>query len=990
MRTKFFLSFICALSTIISFAQTPRTLHIVAPPSPETNWTKVREKQVTFAQTMEEWGIGFEIEHKDEIEMENSPDLLNFTMGWESFDKIKIGIGFKTPANPLGEKFGFTYSGEFSPEVTKSATKGEVEFPNGIKFSGGITTDSQRGLGYELGYELEKAFVALKGTLAGNVKELTSHKIEVSLTKLYNFLGGVENKEEGTNVKLVLDPEKYIRRFIQFAPKFIELAENPGKEAVNAVVFSCNPVLVNAAISNDASLWAKQIATVNILQALKDEVPKGVKIKYNENLLTELLLKGKSHSNGNRLNELAENLLKNDDPDMRNGLVKTYINQIKKDANANKQTHSPKTIALISLRTLVTKAEEYIGNWTNKPTELNSPGNISRIVGYKIDKTHNDILLIGEKIEGSPLLTLDDLIVGIRTVWKEDGTPFCSLDPDPVDICGEQHVRIGGIPPDSHFAQTMLDADYLMKKMLAGVVAVKSLTYIKFQDLIKQNSSFGDSGDVSSRFWFYPAPLSSGDIEISSDGTVILFNAGIQVLSEQMVVSHEGLVGTGKVDDTFDQWAAGLTKALPELEKEYPEYRHLHGLFDIVLLAKTWQKLDIDTSLISRLASLPYVQTKIPSTYKGIQASYILSGNINLFLCGGVKVRANANSHSWFVNDQPAYTSLTASASEMNGETQRSLNIESILIPAGSVRGSNLTDASTILALLRTGATAQAQLGLNKLIAADPHDPELWCIQALLNLQTQQYNVAIANAKQAIELEPENLSSVSFANLIMFQAHYLSGKTDLALIDANEAASAIPESPNAHIFKGDLLVALERVPEARAEYLKALELDSASVIAKVNYGLLLISEGWVVKGKSFIDKAKISMKAGMEIPRVKSAMAMTELGMAVLGNEETHFANAGKYADEALADPASDPTTRMFALIVKATLALGKNQINEADDFVSQAMKIAPTNPGPLLMMVEWQHSEKNDVSARKYLDKAELIAPDYPAVKKYRELLKN
>jgi Tfp pilus assembly protein PilF len=964
----------------------------VEPPSPnaETPWKQVRGEQLSFIERLEEWGIRVEVERKDELPIEKSPNLFTLKMSWETPTKTKIEFGLKTPENPLKESASFSYEAVIGENgLDSSSTKGEWEC-NGQKFSGGITSDAQRGLGYEVGFEIERAYLALKGKLDSTAPELVSYAAEVSLTKLYNAAQGLAGaSHSASNVKIKIDPLKYVRRFREFAPRFVDFASRPASAAANAVSIGFNPVLLAAAAADDVSLWSRQKAALSVRQALQTELPKGVKIHFNDRLLAEMLQKSGDAQGRAGLHALADALEQAADPRTRETLVGEYIRQLKRSYRAGQASRAVPAVTLVSLRSLVTRAEPFAAAWNDLPAELRMPGGIARVVGYQLDQAHDDVLLIGERIPGAPVLSIDDLIVGVRTVWKENATPFCSLDPDPADVGGDQHVRVSGVPADSGFALAMLDADYLMKRMLAGLAKVESPGYEAYLDMVRQRVKEGLTKLGSNRFWFYPTPLQTGDIELSPDGTVVLFNTGMQVLSEQMVLSREALTGTGNVDATADQWAAGLTKALPDLEPRHPEYQHLHGLFDLVLLAKTWQKMQVESPWIARLTALPYQKVNVPASYTGVRVEVAVDGapGGGFVLRGGVHVRTAASLHACLVEEQPGLAAMRAAAG-LSEAMVRPVPGPGLVLAAGTRRQAGTMDVAAVLQLIRRNDLERALVELQKLIQADPFDPDPWCLRAIVYLQKREYGSVLAAAERALNLDPENPGTVLLASSLRFQAHLLSGRPDAALSDIDAAILQLPDSSRAYVLKAEALAALGRGAEARSAYRQALKLDPASVLANVSFGLMEISEGWVVRGKKLIEKAKSQMRGEADVPAVKAAMAFAEMAVAVLGDAEEHLSASRRLAAEVLAAPGSDPPSRLKALAVHTILALSQEDVPAADGYLQQGLALAPASPGLLLLVVGWAHEAKKDDLARRYLDRAEKIAPDYPAVKDFRRIL--
>jgi predicted Zn-dependent protease len=138
----------------------------------------------------------------------------------------------------------------------------------------------------------------------------------------------------------------------------------------------------------------------------------------------------------------------------------------------------------------------------------------------------------------------------------------------------------------------------------------------------------------------------------------------------------------------------------------------------------------------------------------------------------------------------------------------------------------------------------------------------------------------------------------------------------------------------------------------------------------------------VVRGKKLIEKAQSQTRGGTDLPAVKAALALAEMGVSVLGDAEGHLSASRRLADEVLAAPGSDPSSRLKALTVHLLLALGRDDVPAAEGYVQQGSALAPASPALLLLMASWAHEAKKDDAARRYLDRAEKVAPEDPAVK--------
>src|SRR5262249_10522753 len=121
---------------------------------------------------------------------------------------------------------------------------------------------------------------------------------------------------------------------------------------------------------------------------------------------------------------------------------------------------------------------------------------------------------------------LDDLMVALR-ILERGGRLGCSIDPRPENMAkfneyvrrnssptsvegaqarypqmanalGMQDVRTWGVPAESHYAKTLVEADYRMKLISLGLeaTAVKSLH--------SHLSTIPPGGNSSQRWWFTP------------------------------------------------------------------------------------------------------------------------------------------------------------------------------------------------------------------------------------------------------------------------------------------------------------------------------------------------------------------------------------------------------------------------------------------------------------------------------------------------------
>ena len=174
-------------------------------------------------------------------------------------------------------------------------------------------------------------------------------------------------------------------------------------------------------------------------------------------------------------------------------------------ANMNR----PSKLRMISLVGLEKACEEYARTKKHVSKEIQYLAGLQRIDYVFVDRDKGDIVIAGPAegfapngtgrvvgvTTGRPPLRADDLVIALRSMQNK-GTIGCSIDPVQERLAamirqnksfrptrstavarsryailartlGKQDVRVWGVPAESHFGQTLVEADYVMK--LVGI-----------------------------------------------------------------------------------------------------------------------------------------------------------------------------------------------------------------------------------------------------------------------------------------------------------------------------------------------------------------------------------------------------------------------------------------------------------------------------------------------------------------------------------------
>ncbi len=299
---------------------------------------------------------------------------------------------------------------------------------------------------------------------------------------------------------------------------------------------------------------------------------------------------------------------------------------------------------------------------------------------------------------GRPVLRLDDLAVALRTLVKSREVG-CSIDPVPErlaalqkfvqaggpssvaavearfkqmdDILGQQDVRVDGVPAETHFALSLIEADYRMKRISIGLEnpGVKGLK--------SHLAMIGAGGNTIQRWWFVPL---YDAIYRSDDGLAFQFEGQrVQLLSQEEMSDAQGQRTAAATTRLSTQaFAKQFTEKYPELADRSPIFAELQSLIDLAVLAALIQKERLDQKCDWKMPTLLDEQRLVVPTYptpKKVPSmvNFKRAGNNIVGLVGGgVTIRP-----------QQVLNKLTAPASSPNSKAPR---LDSIRTTAASAK----------------------------------------------------------------------------------------------------------------------------------------------------------------------------------------------------------------------------------------------------------------------------------------------------------------
>src|SRR6266404_1688507 len=415
---------------------------------------------------------------------------------------------------------------------------------------------------------------------------------------------------------------------------------------------------------------------------------------------------------------------------------------------------------LVSLRNVVKNS--------GRSDEARSLAGITRIYGYLLDAEHQDIILVGGVDVGVPPIGLDALLVALRAVWQHGLAPSVSLDPDPQNIAGLQHPRVIGVSSDSRFAHVMLDADYAMKRVMIGHDALSVADYRTMVDLFRQQPG----QHLSSRFWLYPVRFSDGDIRWSKTGDIALFSTRLQVLTEQMVLSNDGLTGVGSVEPIAEQAAREFAMHYDAIAEALANrgdtsLKELNGLLDVVTVCSLW-RMARGLWLLDELAALEPKSSGQPRVYPGLQVTFPGPDGRVVGISGGVRMRRSVGSRLLDRYEDAQTRMLRAAAAQLESSQRISTIAQglALLLVQSEPRSQDRTELAFNLGLqqLAQDNPAQAAAAFTEVLSADPEFFEALVLRAAAYIRQKQYAAAQRDLDAASGMAP-NDAAVQAARL---------------------------------------------------------------------------------------------------------------------------------------------------------------------------------------------------------------------------------
>lgn len=598
-------------------------------------------------------------------------------------------------------------------------------------------------------------------------------------------------------------------------------------------------------------------------------------------------------------------------------------------------------IRLVSLKSLLGAIRTAGGHLERMEPAARTLGGLTRIYGYLIEPAAKDVILIGSAAAGGQSIRADDLVNGLKLVYRDGIVPMISLDPDPTDLSGPQQVRLIGVPRETHFARVMVEADYAMKKIAFGASPVSGGSFRSASQLTLDHMERGSADDrVYSRYWLTPAQPGPSDVQVGPQNLDALFLGRVQVLTEALELTSGGLTGTGSTEPISEETARRFTDNYQTIAAQYPVFRALEGLNDIVLLGSILRKAGAGEKVLRDLADADIRTTEAPLPTSFPAITHVERRNTHAVgLVGGVNLRTVTLRSKWARYQDRQLARLRASAVRLAASGQLTLDagLDSLVIsPPRGTRG----EAERFLDLgaqkLQARRYEEADRSFSQAIEADATLTEAYVGRAMANAGLGNQRRALRDARKALELDPDDEDVAA-----MTLAIGLESGQDLSVLFNRSDATATARARAAGLFikRGLARITVRKTVEAEQDLTLAIALEPANAEAYLLRGAMKVELAVVATGTPLFDEYKKpaydDLNRAIELnPQLSSAYA----ARSKLRAFDYSHAGAIDDASKAISLAPSDAVGYSHRGIAQAFL----RKANESLSDLSKAIELAP------------------------------------------------
>ncbi len=279
-------------------------------------------------------------------------------------------------------------------------------------------------------------------------------------------------------------------------------------------------------------------------------------------------------------------------------------------------------LRFVSLRRVEEIIAEKMAAGVPVPDEVMLMGGIQRVQYVLVYPEQRDIVIAGPaegwradalgnivgQTTGRPVVALDDFMVALRAAMAQPGAGMsCSIDPTADGLArvqqvsrkfkpnirpqraaemiaqalGYQNISVTGVPVTSHFARSMVAADFRMKRLAMGFEEAPIDGMPSYLEILGKRRG-KVTQNMLPRWWLAPSyePLLRDEAGLAWE----LRGQGVRCLTEEDFVNAAGeKTRTAKAGAAAQQWADTFTERFEDLANHDSSFGHLRNAIDLAV-----------------------------------------------------------------------------------------------------------------------------------------------------------------------------------------------------------------------------------------------------------------------------------------------------------------------------------------------------------------------------------------------------------------------
>jgi len=276
------------------------------------------------------------------------------------------------------------------------------------------------------------------------------------------------------------------------------------------------------------------------------------------------------------------------------------------------------TFRAFSLKAAEAKIKAIGSWWRVSRKDILYLGQINALDGLVYDSSRGDIILVGRQVEGRSKLTLDDLVVALRSRLRYNKWPMVRPDVTPESPkTHELFIRMEGGVERTAFGQTMVEASNWLASVAAGTAKNPPQGLRSSWERLNSKDRKPDSANqLAARLWLFPICHKA----LLGPGVATFAGIRLKVYPQVILAAKDGKLIEDffkRPEPAFEDFAAEASEKFEAFCEASPALNRLRGLHELVVAAEAVAKLKPRPELSWWLMDYPLKQVEFDRNRPG-------------------------------------------------------------------------------------------------------------------------------------------------------------------------------------------------------------------------------------------------------------------------------------------------------------------------------------------------------------------------------------